>query len=261
MRNSNLYEKSRGIVALAINTPTTDYVAIAKKTVALASQRLNLPYTIITETQVSSHVVPSTRFDPDLSQFVEWKNFGRHAVYELSPYDETLVIDVDYLVLEDSLQHIFDLDFDYLLMRSARMLDNEPVPTCMGAYSLPYVWATVFAFRKTPRARMFFDLVDRIQKNYAYYHSLFNIESRNYRNDYAFAIADVILNGHTLLNHGMPGSLLHVAQPIQSIGRHKDFVVIKDQQRSYVIPPMNIHVMSKEFLQSSKFESFVNESA
>lgn len=261
MQNSNSYEKSRGIVALAVNTPTTDYVAMAKKTVALASRVLNLPYTIITETQVGSHIVPSSRFDPDLAQFVEWKNFGRHAVYELSPYDETLVIDADYLVLEDSLQQIFDQDFDYLLMRSARMLDGEPIPTCMGAHGLPYVWATVFAFRKTERAKMFFGLVDRIQKNYAYYHSLFNVESRNYRNDYAFAMADIILNGHTLCDQGIPGALLNVAQPIQSISRHKDFVVIKDQQRSYVIPTMNIHVMSKEFLQSPKFESFVNESA
>jgi hypothetical protein len=259
--NSSAYVKSRGIVAFAVNTSTTDYVGIANKTLKLAGQILNLPYTIITEDSVCEYIRPSTRHDRDLGKFVEWKNMGRNSAYHASPYDETLVIDVDYVVQDDSLLKIFDVPWDYLLMRDARSLTNEDVPTLMGAHSLPYVWATVFAFRKTSRAKMFFDLVTRIQDNYHYYRELFNVESRTYRNDYAFAMADVIMSGFALNTHSIPGPMLNVLQPIDSIEVKGNQLVIKDPNGAYVIPRMNMHIMSKQYLQSNNFDKFVNGTA
>ncbi len=98
MQNSNVLEKSRGIVAFAINTATTDYAAIAQQTVALASRVLDLPYTIITQDHMASKNWHNYRHDVDLGQAVEWKNFGRNLSYDLSPYNETLVMDVDYVI-------------------------------------------------------------------------------------------------------------------------------------------------------------------
>ncbi len=257
MQNYDALGKSRGIVAFATNTNVTDYVSIANRTVKLASTILGLPYTIITDSETAT----GTRFDPDLGQFVEWKNFNRHMAYDLSPYNETLVIDVDYVIQDNTLNHIFDLKFDYLLMKSARSINDELIDPCMGKYGLPFVWATVFAFRKTARAKMFFDLVDRIEQHYGYYREIFNIEARNYRNDYAFAMADVILNGFQLSQTGIPGPMLNIPQTVTQITRQGDLVIVKDRDRSYVIPPMNMHVMSKAYLQSKDFERFVNESA
>lgn len=259
--NLNESVKSRGIVAFAVNTSSTDYVSIANKTLGLASRVLNLPYTLITEDSIKEYIKASTRHDRDLNSFVEWKNMGRNSAYDVSPYDETLVIDVDYVVQDDNLLKIFDLPWDYLLMRDARSLNNEDVPKLMGAYSLPYVWATVFAFRKTPRAKMFFDLVTRIQDNYHYYRELFNIESRTYRNDYAFAMADVIMSGFALNKHSIPGPMLNVLQSIDSIEVKGNQLVIKDSDSAYVIPKMNMHVMSKRYLQSENLDKFINDTA
>jgi hypothetical protein len=116
----------------------------------------------------------------------------------------------------------------------------------------------VFAFRKTPRAKIFFDLVNRIQGNYHYYRELFNAESRSYRNDYAFAMADIILNGFRVPNTGIPGHMLNVLQPIQSMTVKNNQIVIKDKDSAYVIPRMNMHVMSKSYLQSDNFQEFVD---
>jgi hypothetical protein len=256
--NSNASEKSRGIVAFAINTATTDYASIANQTVALAARVLDLPYTIITEDHRANKNWHNYRHDVDLGHEVEWKNFGRNLCYELSPYDETLVIDVDYVVQDAGLLKIFDLPWDYLLQRSARSLNDEYVPDVMGAHSLPYVWATVFAFRKTSRANTFFDLVQRIEANYHYYRELFNVESISYRNDYAFAMADVILNGFAVSDVSIPGPMLNILQPIESIELQGNRVVIKDQQTAYVVPRMNMHVMSKSYLQSKNFSKFIN---
>lgn len=261
MQSSEKYEKSRGLIAFALNTDTTDYQLIAQHTVSLASQKLNLPATIITNEQIQDLGFTNNRFDRDQQQFVNWRNVGRHLAYQLSPYQETLVIDVDYVVLDSALATVFDTQFDYLLTKSAMMLNGEPLNPNMGRYSLPYVWATVFAFRKTQRAKLFFDLVERIQTNYAYYRDLFNIEARNFRNDYAFAIADVILNGHAMTKCGFPGTLVNVPQTLTHIGAQDDFLVVKDSCRSYVVPRMNLHIMSKQYLQSKQFLDFVNESA
>ena len=256
--NSNESVKSRGIVAFAVNTSTTNYVAIANKTIPLAARVLGLPYTIITEESIDKYARFSTRTDVDTGLTVEWKNVGRNSAYTLSPYDETLVIDVDYVVQDASLLQIFDTPWDYILQRHARSLNDEYMPTIMGEHSLPYVWAPVFAFRRSTRAELFFGLVERIQKNYSYYRELFNVTNRTYRNDYAFAMADVIINGfHISSDFGIPGWMVNVTQTVNSIEAKDNKLIIKDRESAYVIPKMNLHVMSKQYLQSENFDRFI----
>jgi hypothetical protein len=167
------------------------------------------------------------------------------------------VIDVDYLVLDNNLNKIFNTDWDYLLARHSRALTTN-WPADMGDTSLPYVWATVFAFRKTARSKLFFDLVGRIQRNYSYYRALFNIDNRNFRNDFAFEIADVILNGYTIDQKSIPGSIIAVDQSITSMDLIDNQIIVKDKNKSYVLPRTNLHVMSKAYLQSQNFKNLVN---
>lgn len=253
MKNSKRLEKSRGIIAFANNTDTINYIEIASRTLSVASKILNLPYKIIT-TKTTNY---NSRFDIDTEKFVQWNNFDRHLVYELSPFDETLVIDADYLILENSLTKIFDIEWDYLLQRNSVALTQE-WPNNMGSNSLPFVWATVFAFRKTIKSKLFFELVSRVQNNYGYYINLFNIRERNYRNDYAFAIADYIINGYKIEASTIPGTMLTVDQLINSIKINDNKVVIKDTNKSYVLPLMNLHIMSKSYLQSDNFNDLVD---
>jgi hypothetical protein len=254
MKNLKRSEKSRGIVAFANNTSATNYVDIANNTLKVASLVLNLPFTILSN---GKSKIDNYRYDIDKADFVEWNNSSRYMAYELSPYDETLVIDADFLILDSSIKNIFDVHWDYLLQRQSSAL-TQAWPNDMGPYSLPLVWATVFAFRKTNRARMFFNLVKRIEDNYEYYHSLFNLQERNYRNDYTFAIADYILNGYSLNEQSIPGNMLTVDQIIDSITLQGSKLIIKDKQKSYVLPKTNIHIMSKAYLQSENFKTLVN---
>jgi hypothetical protein len=257
MKTSKKLEKSRGIVAFAYNVDTIDYVSIARSTLALASKQLNLPYTLITDRELKNEL-HTMRHDVDTGEFIKWRNVGRHHAYDLSPYEETLVIDVDYLILDTNLNKIFDVNWDYLLARNSHALTAQWSST-MGSNSLPYVWATVFAFRKTEKSKMYFDLIGRIQRNYAYYCALFNVDGRNYRNDYAFAMADTILNGYTIGKKSIPGSILAVDQSIQSMTVRDKRIVVKDKNKSYVLPRTNLHVMSKAYLQGDDFKILVDQ--
>jgi hypothetical protein len=254
MKHLKRSEKSRGLVAFANNTADVDYKKIAQQTLSVASHVLKLPYTIISN---DDSAFTNTRYDIDTEQFTEWRNSDRYRAYELSPYNETLVIDVDYLILDNNLSTIFDTSWDYLLQRNSQSLVQE-MPATMGPNSLPYVWATVFAFRKTPRARLFFELVGRIQNNYGYYKALFNIQERNFRNDYAFAVADIILNGYTVGTNSVPGTMLNVDQVIKSVVINQDQVVIKDDNQAYVAPRTNLHLMGKAYLQSEQFAQLID---
>jgi hypothetical protein len=257
MKTSKKLEKSRGLLAFAYNVSTIDYVSIAKSTLALASCKLGIPYTLITDTEFKNDL-HTNRYDIDTGNFIQWRNVGRHHAYALSPYEETLVIDVDYLILDDNLNKIFNTNWDYLLARDSMALTTN-WPAKMGENSLPFVWATVFAFRKTARAKMYFDLIGRIQRNYSYYCALFNVQERNFRNDYAFAMADVILNGYTLDKKTIPGKIIAVDQPIDSLNLQNRKVIVKDNRRSYVLPQTNLHIMSKAYLQSENCRNFITQ--
>jgi hypothetical protein len=256
MQNLKKSEKSRGILAFAYNVETIDYVSIAQSTLKLASKNLNLPYTLITDKEFKNESLNS-RLDINSGSFIQWRNAGRHHAYELSPYDETLVIDVDYLVLNNNLNKIFDTEWDYLLQRNSFALATE-FPKLMGETSLPYIWATVFAFRKTAKSKMYFDMIGRIQRNYHYYRSLFNIQERIFRNDFAFAISDILLNGYNISKYSIPENMLTVDQVIHSIEVVDRNLIIKDSSKSYVVPRTNLHVMSKAYLQSDNFKKLVD---
>ena len=257
MKISKKLEKSRGILAFAYNVDTIDYVSIAEQTLSLASKKLGIPYTLITDTELKNNI-QNLRYDIDTDSFITWRNIGRHNAYDLSPYDETLVIDVDYLITDNNINKIFDVEWDYLLQRQSFALTTK-WPRLMGENSLPYVWATAFAFRKTKKSQLFFNLIGRIQRNYSYYCALFNVEQRNFRNDYAFAMADIIINGYAISNQSIPDNMLAVNQSITSIELKDNKFIIKDKEKSYVTPIMNLHIMSKAYLQSDNFKSLVSK--
>jgi hypothetical protein len=98
-----------------------------------------------------------------------------------------------------------------------------------------------------------------VQKNYGYYCALFNIRERNYRNDYAFAIADIVLNGYTIPTVSIPGSMLTVDQPITSITQSDNQLIVRDSERAYVIPKTSLHIMSKTYLQNENFTALIKE--
>jgi hypothetical protein len=256
LQNSVKSEKSKGVLIFATNTAETDYVSIAEQNARLVKHFMGLPTTIVSAKDTGTN----KRFSSDTGTFVEWNNFGRHEAYAASPYDETLVLDADYLIFDDSLNKLFMCSGDYILFDKNRYVNIEQQPSVMGPHSLPYVWATAFMFRKTERARLFFELVGKVKRNYDYYRLLYNVREGNYRNDYAFAIAHYILNGNSLVAESFAPFSIHTHTGVlDSIRLHANNLVIQEPNKRYVTPFRNLHVMSKAWLTSDKLNQLVNE--
>jgi hypothetical protein len=109
---------SRGVLLFAFNSDTVDYFKMAVATAKRANQYLNLPVSVVTDesTDLSQY---DYKFDNIIIQVPNkdnrtiennvWINKGRYSAYELSPYDETLVLDTDYLINSDTLLKPFEL--------------------------------------------------------------------------------------------------------------------------------------------------------
>ena len=251
MTNSNAPAKSRGVVLFAFNTNLVDYVSIAQQSARLIKYTLDLPVTIISDIGKMTN-----NYRTGYAHGTQWYNSDRYRAYEFSPYDETLLLDSDYLILDDSLLKIVDTINDYTIMTNNQNFQMS-MNGDMGITSLDYVWATAVIFKKTTNSKLLFDLVGKIQRNYPYYRKLYNLREHNFRNDYAFAIADNIINGYTN-SPGIPWTMLTVDASLKKIEIKNNKLIIREEESAHIIPKQNIHVMDKNYLQSTEYQEFVD---
>lgn len=266
MKISREYEKSRGVVIFAFNTATVDYVSIAVNAAKLVNHTLNLPVTLITDKPVNNSIFDTVQIVENnfanrrigYESGTHWRNGNRYSAYNLSPYDQTLLIDSDYLIFDKNLLKLFDCTTDYKIMYNNNFLNN-PSTNKMGTISLDFVWATVICFNKTEFSELMFKLVKRIQDNYEYYRSLYHIADRNFRNDYAFAIANHIINGYTKeASCGILWPMLTVEDRISDIELHNSQLIIRSNSSATVIPRQSIHVIDKDYLLSQSYHNLVS---
>ena len=126
---------------------------------------------------------------------LEWRNVDRHMAYELSPYDTTLVMDIDYFPFTDNLRQFLDTTYEFLISKNAYDLTNRNSFDTRRFSMIDMVWATVFVFKKGNKSKRIFDMIKYVKQYYAYFMDLYRIIDKRFRNDYAFAIALQQANG------------------------------------------------------------------
>jgi hypothetical protein len=192
---------------------------------------------------------------------ISWKNYNRCSVYDLTPYDETLLLDTDLVICNSLLKQCFDSQQDFLVYRTAEDLTgNSDVDEFkfISETSIDFYWATVVFFRKTKANKIFFDLVKHIQEEWTHYKNLYQIKSTTFRNDYAFSIAIHMMNGfqHGTFASLLPGKLHYVSDKsilkhatntdllflAEKIKRHGEYSLLKTKD-------LNVHVMNKFSLE------------
>jgi hypothetical protein len=258
---------TQGVLLFAQNNSEIDYVQLAIFAAARIKQHLGVPVSVITNVEfddpIFDKIIVIADEGSNSKQFkdgadkvvkVEWRNTTRSKCFELSPYDETLVIDVDYIVNSDKLAHCWDQPRDFLIYKESYDIGtwrSHAEFEYISDHSIPFYWATVFFFRKTAENELFFTLVEHIKANWAYYKLAYNIYSPNFRNDIAFSVAIHMMNGYS--KDGFAGSLpgkLHYIFDFDYLLEIKDtamkFLVQKDS--NYVCLKTNsldMHVMNK----------------
>lgn len=204
---------SKGFCIVAQNNSNTDYVRQAYA-LALSIHKFNKnqSVTLITNDcvdekykSVFDHIIPIPWYDDSRGQ--EWKINNRWKVYHISPYEETIVMDADMLVLQN-IEHWWD----YLENRELFFVSN--VKTYRGdiatsnfyrkmfvANDLPNLYSGVHYFKKTDNNKTFFVLLEMIVKNFDQFYTLYSPKKRqNFCSiDVSAAIASKIIDNQGLI--------------------------------------------------------------
>jgi len=130
----------------------------------------------------------------------EFNNQPRVLSYNYSPYDETILLDTDYIVMNDNFDYVWGSSEDLLINKKAVDLKGDIFGDIsdqrLSNHGIPLYWATVVYFKKSPFAESFFNTVNYIREEYNFFQFLYGFKEGFYRNDFSFSIAAHILNGY-----------------------------------------------------------------
>lgn len=176
-----------------------------------------------------------------------WYNGGRCSAYELSPFDETVIIDSDVLVQDRSLDLVWGNYEDIMINCDALTLEHKTPDlhsVRLDGMGIPMYWATLVYFKKCERAKLLFDLVQHIKEKYEYYQFVYEFPGKLYRNDYAFSIAIHMMNGF-LENNEIKSF------PVSTIVTSFDVDELLDVRKNELIFLVNVRDENWRFLVSN----------
>lgn len=223
---------SRGILVLAQNTKGINYVEQAI-VLALSLKLTNpeIPISIITNNIISDK--DRQLFDQiieipwgDLSEESNWKIENRWKVYHVTPYDETIVMDTDMLVLENinhwwSFLNNYDLFFtsNVLTYRNELVTENYYRQTFVKN-DLPNIYTGIYYFKKCQFTHDFFDYLELVMNNWQKFYNDFLTEDRPdfISMDVCAAITTKLLDcGHLITNQKiLTPTFVHMKPKVQN---------------------------------------------
>lgn len=273
--------KSSGVLLFANNNNIIDYVKQAVFSAKRIKKFLDVPVSIVT-TDVSylhnnfdisvfdniiegqsSETSNSRRYsDGTLSSKVaNFNNEYRFTAYELSPYENTLLIDTDVVICNNLLKECFNSNSDIMLYKDSLDLSfyrNNQEFKRISDFTVDFYWATVVFFKKTQPSHTFFNLIEHIKSEWHYYRKLYQLPNYLFRNDYAFSIAVHIMNGFQTGDFvkSIPGKLLYTLDKdlLWKINdTHLMFLIEKDkylgEYTAITTKDQTVHVMNKFSLE------------
>ena len=263
---------TRGILLFAQNNSQIDYVKQAQFCAKRIKQYLDLPVCLATDTleypkdyqeyfdQVvkleKPFVYHRKKFRDGLysERTLEWHNYSRADAWDITPFEETIVMDTDLIVSNSVLLHAFKSNQSFLIAKESKDIKTNRYThefKHISDRSIDMYWATLFYFKKNHNTHMLFDLIKHIRENWNFYRLTYKIVEKKYRNDFAFSIAIHILNGFRKTNWPlpMPGNLWHTIDKDILIDLKDDkltFLLEKDwEYQAASVQGLNVHVMNK----------------
>ena len=258
---------SQGVLIFAFNNEATDYIAMAAWSAKNIRRHLNLPVAVVTDApEVAAkytfeHIIATvadtggSRYFEDYGTNVTWHNAGRITAYELSPFDQTLVLDADYVVASDALLDVLKIPQQFAAFRDSLDVANLTNLDTFGAHHMPMWWATVMMFRRGNISQFIFDSMQMIRNNWQHYRDLYGIHQNNYRNDYALSIALGLVAGAEQSVHEIYGSMVNIMpEPrltwIEQDHYEVEYINTEGQLKNISWRGMDFHAMGKKHLET-----------
>ena len=242
-----------GALIFACNNESVDYMAMAKWSAKNIERHLGIPTHIVTD---SKSVSNNAKWFADYGKNMTWHNQSRVDAYNASPWDQTLVLDADYVIASNQLRTVIESGQDFLCFRHAYDVTdkhNAQWHDTFGDVGMPMWWATVMWFRRCPRSQKIFEIMNMIRNNWTHYRRLYKINQPAYRNDHALSIALSLLQGHNINVPSIPWNMAsvlpgHKLTHINKDSYRIDFLDQMQRPRWIKLQNQDFHAMNKQQL-------------
>lgn len=281
-----------GAIIFSFNSRDIDYAVMSLVAGSFVKKNLDIPVTLITDQSTIDWMKESKIYenaesvfekfilvdrpkeynkrllnDGNQSSMVPFINSYRSSAWDLTPYDKTLLIDSDFLILSDNLKNYLRLDESIMISSAINDIRDDRIGFLdknVSDVGVHLSWATTIIFTKNEESKIFFDTVKLIEKEYAMFADLYRYDSRIYRNDIAFSVAKHIYDGfeEDETNYLPPVLTIYDRDMlIDTVGDKLVFLISKDTGDFYpaAINKLDIHVMNKQSIirNSNKLLEFI----
>jgi hypothetical protein len=181
---------SRGILVLAQNNETTDYVEQACALAMSAKLHNDVNISLVTNDKVPNEykklfdkIIPIP-FE-DAAEKTQWKVENRWKLYHATPYEETIVMDTDMLILQN-IDTWWKFLSNYEIFFTNKVLTYRGTPADTSYYrktfianNLPNLFTGLHYFKKCDFAKEFYSWLEIVVQNWqAFYEQHLDPNSR-----------------------------------------------------------------------------------
>ena len=263
---------NNGVLCFANNNSKVNYILQAQELASRVRRYLNLPTSIVTSTpnevdsKLFDKIIPVEAPNGNYKRYydgsdthvnISCNNAGRIDSFDLTPYDKTLVLDTDVILCNGDLKNAFNNNHDFQIYKNCTDLTTwrkHDEFNYINDKGVCFYWATAFCFNKTTETKIFFDLLKTLKNNWNHYSKVFDLGSRNFRNDHIFSIAIHMMNGFIEGDWAkdMPSTLYYTLDRdiLHKIDKNKLVFLLQKENihGEYILSStkdMNVHVMNK----------------
>ncbi|MBR18648.1 MAG: hypothetical protein CMA64_00625 [Euryarchaeota archaeon] len=257
---------TKGLLIFAKNNEQFNYIKQAEVAGLMAKHYLNVPISLITFEEDykdnTSDVWDKVIFLNDIEivngrgvyvegkrQDITWYNLDRLLAYDLTPYDETILIDSDYLIQNSLLNNVWENVEPMLMNTTSRTpaKHQEHIYEQVITDGYPNIhWFTVCYFRKCEETEQWFTVAKEIKENNDFYTTTYNSPYTFYRNDLTAAIASHIVNGHTDgWMKPLPTRQINSYAPESIIEVNKGSITLNTGEGPVRLKDTNVHLLNK----------------
>lgn len=268
---------TKGVIIFAHNNEGIDYVKLACASALMIRKNMKVDgITLVTDDtslnySLTDHESIAKYFFDEIVQYSNQKftkrnyrdhiksdkvltfyNGDRCEAWDITNYDETIVIDADYLIQDSILNNCWGSEHSFMANKNITTINTlfpmqQPRINYQG---IEQFWATVVYFKKDQEAKLIFDAWKMVKANHPYYKSLYDIPGKIFRNDFALSVALHITENMNISS--LPESHLLSSfdeDDIVDIGLNKIILSTRDNDRVNFMPVKienrNVHVMNK----------------
>lgn len=253
---------TQGFLLFAHVNEEIDYALLAAWCARRIGMHLNQPVSLVADVatvarlgeykkyfdQIILSDVPQNQRRRYRDRFLSFNNYDRSNAWDLTPYDETMVIDTDIVIQSDTMNRVWNNESD--LMVCAKSIDAytgqiETEFDYLSDTGIKFYWATQFYFRKTAETEIFFKTCKWVRANYVWLGRVYDIDHRLLRNDYVWSIAIHMLNQ----KEPLPWTLLHTTYRTNLYNiQDKQVIIYRPDHMVKKVKNHDIHVMHKDDL-------------